>query len=200
MKQFLTFILELAGLGGLIALLAYVTWTKIVFGGVLALIGAFFPAVRVHSKKTAPDPETGNIRIGSRGFSVAARGTLRALVVLAGIVVITGAVLDGAREERQNRKAANENPKPEIHLSRTELVRKIRNSLPPLKNEGDAQEYARSLTVSNAAFMRESLWVLKDLDKLNAVESALLNELSGQKVLETQRQLNSPTSSLPVKQ
>lgn len=97
--------LEFIGLGGLIAIFAYIPWTQMVLGAVLTMVGAFYP----HS---SADKAKGQGHLNSARFSALFKGSLRAGVVIAGILLIIGAVVDGysrkeARDEIEKELAGN---------------------------------------------------------------------------------------------
>ena len=97
MNRLLTHILELLGIGGLVWLLAFIPWTKMALGGALALLGAFFPTITEHSRTSV---EQGHITWSK--LLIKFRGTVRFAVVVAGIVLIVGAVLDGYEGRERN--------------------------------------------------------------------------------------------------
>jgi hypothetical protein len=75
--------LEYLGLAGIIGILAFITWTKMLLGAVVTIVGAFFPS-RNSDKATG----TGTIKWSQ--FNVAFKGSLRIGVIIAGIVLIVG--------------------------------------------------------------------------------------------------------------
>lgn len=89
MARVVEFLLELVGLGALMSLLAFVTWTKMALGAILALAGAYFPTLR--KREDVP----GSAQINLQKIAVQLRGGARFAVVIAGLVLIIGAMLDG---------------------------------------------------------------------------------------------------------
>jgi hypothetical protein len=89
-KDGVFFLLELLGVAGLVSLLAYITWTKMALGAVLTLLGAFFPSLKDARQKLA-----GEGQVSWRGFLLKINGGIRFLVVIGGIILLIGAVLDG---------------------------------------------------------------------------------------------------------
>ena len=89
MVRAVVYLCELVGVGGLIGLVAYISWTKMALGSALSLLGAFFP--ELHMKREG----TGEGKIDAGNIKVVFRGGLRFVVVVAGLVLIVGAVLDG---------------------------------------------------------------------------------------------------------
>lgn len=83
------YLMELVGVGGLLGLLGFITWTKMGLGAALSLLGAFFPELHVKNN------EQGEGKIDAGKVSVVFRGGLRFVVVVAGLVLIVGSVLDG---------------------------------------------------------------------------------------------------------
>jgi len=81
--------LELIGVGGLVALFAFIPLTKLGLGGALAILGAFFP--NFHSEKN----KSGTAQVKFLAFLFKMSGGLRFAVVTAGIIVLIGAVIDG---------------------------------------------------------------------------------------------------------
>lgn len=90
------YIMESLGIIGLVGLISYITWTKMALGAALSLLGAFFP--ELHIKEGGKGE--GTIDIGK--VKVVFRGGLRFVVVIAGLVLIVGAVLDGHQGYKQN--------------------------------------------------------------------------------------------------
>jgi len=101
MAKAIWYLLELLGIGGLVGLLAYITWTKMALGSALSLLGAFFP--ELHAKES----EQGEGTIDAGKVKVVFRGGLRFVVVISGLVLIVGAVLDG-HEKYKEEKARDE--------------------------------------------------------------------------------------------
>jgi hypothetical protein len=81
-------ILEWIGLGGVIAILAYIPWPKMVLGAVMTLLGAFYP-------QSSADNTKGEGSFKGASFTALFKGSLRAGVTLGGIVLIVGAIMDG---------------------------------------------------------------------------------------------------------
>jgi hypothetical protein len=89
----LQYLLEIWGLGAIMALMVYLPWTKLALGGVLTVLGAFFPDLR--GRKNLQEG-TAQVRFANVLLNVS--GGLRYAVVIAGIVVLIGAVADGHQE------------------------------------------------------------------------------------------------------
>lgn len=87
--KLIDFIFELVGLGGLVLVISYITWTKMLLGSVITLVGAFFPEMRSKEK------QHGEGEINAGNFRVVFSGGLRFAVVIAGIILIIGSVVDG---------------------------------------------------------------------------------------------------------
>jgi len=107
MQRSLEFLLELLGVGSIGGLLAFVTWTKITLGRALTFLGAFFPKLR--SQKEPPQKQVAQIKLWT--FLVRMSGGLRLGVVVAGLILVIGAVIDGHRdyvEDAQRRRAENQ--------------------------------------------------------------------------------------------
>ncbi len=113
MYRFIPDILELLGLFGIVGILAFVSWTKMLLGALMTTIGAFFPNFR------RGESDHGHGTISVWGMKAALRGSLRFGVVFGGIVLIIGAILDGhtgwkkahEQEETQRRTELEE----EVH-------------------------------------------------------------------------------------
>jgi hypothetical protein len=84
------YILELLGVGGIVALIAFVSWTKLTLGGVLTVLGAYFPSLQPKTNNVA----AGNTQIKVWNIFLKMSGTLRFGVVVAGLLVLVGAILD----------------------------------------------------------------------------------------------------------
>jgi hypothetical protein len=104
MLKLIKLFLELASLGGLIGLMAFITWTKMALGGVLAITGAFFPSPVAIDEKS----NKGTTEIKAWNFLIKMTGGLRFGVVVAGLILLVGAVLDGhdgyVEHQRERRK------------------------------------------------------------------------------------------------
>jgi hypothetical protein len=87
MKTLVEWLLELLGLGGVLAAVAYISWTKMTLGCAIALIGAFFP-------KTRSDGAKGSGELHTKGTRAVFKGSLRVGLVLAGIVLLIGSLAD----------------------------------------------------------------------------------------------------------
>jgi membrane-associated protease RseP (regulator of RpoE activity) len=86
------------GLFSVLVFIKSVSWTKMTLGGVLSLLGAFLFQGSKESK------EHGEVQVKSNSFAVIAKGGLRVLVIACGVVLITGAVLEGFRGVREQEK------------------------------------------------------------------------------------------------
>jgi hypothetical protein len=90
MPRVLLYLLELIGVGGIIGLMAFIPWTKMALGGALAFLGAFFPSL-----KDARQSQSGDGQLTWRKVAVKFSGGVRFAVVMGGIVLLVGAVLEG---------------------------------------------------------------------------------------------------------
>lgn len=90
------------GLGFIMFVLKSVSWTKMTFGGLLALFGAFFP------KNQEENNEKGEAKISSGKISIALKGGVRFAVVIAGLVLIVGAVYDGVKGAEKQANPAHD--------------------------------------------------------------------------------------------
>ena len=84
------YMMERLGLIGMIGIMSYIAWTKMLLGAALSMVGAFFPRVHGHD---ATDRGSGKINMHKIAISMV--GGVRVLVVIGGIILIVGAVLDG---------------------------------------------------------------------------------------------------------
>lgn len=84
------YMMELLGLIGMIGIMSYIAWTKMLLGAALSMVGAFFPRIQGHD---ATDRGSGKINMHKIAISMV--GGVRVLVVIGGIILIVGAVLDG---------------------------------------------------------------------------------------------------------
>ena len=87
-------LLEMLGLSGILFLLHFIPWTKMTLGAGLTLAGAFWPRQR---QSANPTHSEGQFEAKAKEWSLSARGSLRFLVVLSGMILIVGSVADGAR-------------------------------------------------------------------------------------------------------
>jgi hypothetical protein len=96
MRGFIYF-LELLGIAGITGLLAFIPWTKMALGAVLAFLGAFYPTLKVVPTKGQGEIQWKQmIAKFSRGAGIA--------VVLAGIILHIGAILDGYYNKEEHDK------------------------------------------------------------------------------------------------
>jgi len=93
MMRVLQYVLEIGGLGAIIALMAYLPVTKLAVGGILTLVGAYFPDLRGRENL-----QKGTAQIRFANVLLKVSGGLRFAVVIAGIVVLIGAMADGHQE------------------------------------------------------------------------------------------------------
>ncbi|MGL6313088.1 hypothetical protein [Vibrio sp. WXL103] len=89
MHKYITYIIEVLGLVSAVGLISYISWTKMILGSALALLGAFFPEI---NRKTE---EEGQAQVQVGKINVSFRGGLRFAVVVAGIILIVGSLGDG---------------------------------------------------------------------------------------------------------
>jgi hypothetical protein len=95
-------VLKYVGLGIVMIFLKSVSWTKMTFGGLLALLGALFP------KNQEEKNDEGEAKISSGKISIALKGGARFAVVIAGLVLIVGAVYDGVKGADKEGNPAND--------------------------------------------------------------------------------------------
>jgi len=88
------YLLEFFGLVGMVGLVAYISWTKMALGAVLTMIGALFP-------QCTGDSQSGQGTVKFANASAVLKGSLRVGMVLGGIVLLIGAVLDGYEGYRE---------------------------------------------------------------------------------------------------
>jgi hypothetical protein len=95
-------LLAWAGLFGILSLLIFVPLTKTVLGGVVAIVGAFFPNNGINKI-------TGNAKIKLKNIEITFGGSIRAAVIVCGIVILvfSGVETYGSIAEEKNRIAAN---------------------------------------------------------------------------------------------
>ncbi len=98
--EFAELLLRFVGLGFLLLYLQSVSWTKIMLGGFLCLIGAFFPRGKVDQEKE------GKAKISFGKLSFELRGGVRFAVVIAGIILIFVSVYDGVTRGEENISAS----------------------------------------------------------------------------------------------
>ncbi len=89
MGKIIVYVLELIGLGGLLVFITFIKWTNVALGAILSIAGAFFPQIR----GLRTDSGEGSTTFG--GVSVVVRGGARFAVVVAGIVLIVGGIVQG---------------------------------------------------------------------------------------------------------
>jgi uridylate kinase len=89
LKPFLIYFCELLGLGSLLLIIKFIPFSKSVMGVVLSLTGAFFPELNKGKK------ERGEGTIDAGKIKVILKGGVRFAVVMGGLVLIVGAVLEG---------------------------------------------------------------------------------------------------------
>ncbi|WP_041654715.1 hypothetical protein [Marinobacter nauticus] len=93
MQRYVLGILEFIGLAGIIGLIAYINWTKIALGAVMAAIGAFFPDFR--RLEVGEEQEHGAAKLIMLGAKFTINGTARFGVVLVGIILVIGGATEG---------------------------------------------------------------------------------------------------------
>jgi hypothetical protein len=132
MAKVLTYLLELGGVGGIVALLAFIPWTKLALGGVLAFLGAFFP----NFGGTKVDRQGGYAQIKVLNILLKMSGGLRFGLVLAGLIVLVGAILDGHQGYVANQ--ANTVPLAEqLKQQRDEEAKRIQEMVKSMPSQDD---------------------------------------------------------------
>ena len=91
MMKDLQLLLAVVGLGGLVALLAFVPIKKAALGCILSAVGALFPQLNLAPPKA--EKGSGSISLGNF-LRMSLNGSPRVLLVLAGIVLIAGSILE----------------------------------------------------------------------------------------------------------
>lgn len=76
------------GLMGLLAFMKAVSWSKMLFGGFLSIVGAFYP----NSKN---QKDTGEAHIEVSKIKLYAKGTVKFMLIIVGAILIIGSVVDG---------------------------------------------------------------------------------------------------------
>ena len=84
-------ILEFASLGGIVVMISLVSLAKMALGAVLTLAGAFFPSKQ-------EDKSAGQANIKFAKVTAAFKGSLRYGVIVGGVLLIIGAIIDGAHD------------------------------------------------------------------------------------------------------
>lgn len=97
MSKALLYLLELLGVAGIVGLIAFIPWTKMALGATLSFLGAFFPTIK------AANPQ-GEGEVSLKNFVARFSGGIRVGVVLGGVILIVGALLDGYEEKERNDK------------------------------------------------------------------------------------------------
>jgi hypothetical protein len=89
----LMYLLELLGVAGIVGLIAFIPWTKMALGAVLAFLGAFFP-----TRNVAQAQGQGEVRW--KQVIAKFSGGVRVGVVIAGMILLIGALLDGYQKKQ----------------------------------------------------------------------------------------------------
>jgi hypothetical protein len=97
MSRSVSYLLELGGVGGIVSLIAFIPWTKFALGSALAVVGAFFPQLNA-----SRNLEKGSAQITAWNMLIKLSGSLRFAVVIAGLLILIGAISDGHEGYLQN--------------------------------------------------------------------------------------------------
>jgi hypothetical protein len=89
MRRAIEFLIELVGVGGVAALLVFVTWTKVLLGAFLAFLGAFFPSLKDSRQQVHADAH-----ISFRQLVLKVTGSVRVAVIAGGLILIVGGLID----------------------------------------------------------------------------------------------------------
>jgi hypothetical protein len=96
---------ELAAAGGIVFLVAFVSWTKVALGAAVAIAAVFFP-------HATSDKASGKGSLTLAGFNITLSGSLRVGVLLAGLMIIAyegiGAKLQSEKFTAAAKSAATE--------------------------------------------------------------------------------------------
>ena len=98
MGKILEYILELTGLIGILGMVSYIKWTQMALGATLALLGAYYPELRKKRK------EVGKTEIAVGKYKFTLHGTLRFALIICGLILIIGSVVNGQTELMNNSK------------------------------------------------------------------------------------------------
>lgn len=145
MGRALMYLLELIGVGGIVGLMAFIPWTKMALGGALTFLGAFFPSLKDERQAT-----TGDGQLTWQKIILKFRGGIRFGVVMGGVVLLVGAVLEG-HEGFTKKKEIEEAARAQ---ARAELYEKLRERI-------DAKRAAQ----------------LKEQSASNAADDALISDI-----------------------
>jgi hypothetical protein len=112
-------ILEFVGLGGIILMISLVSLTKMALGAILTIVGAFYPS-------NVDDKTPGQANINIAKAKAAFKGSLRYGVILGGVILIMGAIVDGARDISSGLHATRSNLSKDFsELDATEMLNRI---------------------------------------------------------------------------
>jgi hypothetical protein len=134
MARAVVYLLELIGLFGLIGIVAFISWTKMILGAVLSLVGAFFP--RVGGRDSA-DRGSGEINI--QQIAIRMIGGVRVLVVIGGIILIVGSILDGHEGYVRDRDTTLARQEARRALSQQQIDRLINGMRDEVREVGDPE-------------------------------------------------------------
>lgn len=86
-------IFRYAGLMGLLAFMKAVSWSKMLFGGFLSIVGALYPSKKEHSK--------GEAHIEISKIKIFIRGSIKFALVIIGAILIIGSIIDGFKDKEK---------------------------------------------------------------------------------------------------
>lgn len=81
------------GLMGLLAFMKAVSWSKMLFGGFLSIVGAFYPSKKERSE--------GEAHIEVSKFKIFIRGSIKFALVIVGAILIIGSIIDGYKDKEK---------------------------------------------------------------------------------------------------
>lgn len=85
--KYIDYLFHYAGLMGLLAFMKAISWSKMLFGGFLSIVGAFYPNKKERSE--------GEAHIEVSKFKLFIKGSIKFTLVVVGAILIIGSVLDG---------------------------------------------------------------------------------------------------------
>ena len=102
MARELVYLIEFISVSGIIVLFAFIPWTKFTLGLALAIAGAFLP-----SMKEARQNKNASGEITFQNMVMKFNGGIRIAVVMGGLIVLTGAMIDAKKEYVDNQPEAH---------------------------------------------------------------------------------------------
>lgn len=152
--KYIDYLFHYAGLMGLLAFMKAISWSKMLLGGFLSIVGAFYPNKKERSE--------GEAHIEVSKFKLFIKGSIKFTLVIVGAILIIGSVVDGFKE-----KDSNDIPVGSVDIKHSNEIIKINDISVKKISEYEVQKIRGSKADSSVNFYLKKDSILKKIIDLN---------------------------------